>query len=94
MATIIGGAINLALNIDIDRPGGLQPKTYLVFVALQAVAPLFALLLSNPKQVQRSDGKAVPPLPSEGFLKEFWLTLVELKDLRILACEPDNPTNR
>lgn len=56
-------------------------------MALQAVAPAFSLLLSNPAQVQRSDGKPVPALPSEGFMKEFWLTLLELKDRRILACK-------
>jgi MFS family permease len=87
LATLIGGGINLGLNIHIDQPGGLSPKTYLVFVALQAIAPLVSLLLSNPKQVQRSDGKPVPPLPGEGFVREFWLTLKELKDPRILACK-------
>ena len=26
-ANLIGGSINLALNIDLDKPGGLKPKT-------------------------------------------------------------------
>jgi hypothetical protein len=85
-ATIIGGAINLGLNINGSTAGGLSPKTYLVFVALTCTAPLVAFFVTPPKKVQRVDGLAVPAFPSEGFFKEIWLTLRELRDPRILAC--------
>lgn len=85
LATLVGGAINLALNVDIAKPGGLRPKTYLVFVGLSSCAPLVSLLLSNPKQVKRADGRPVPALPGEGFFKEVWLTLLELRHPRVLA---------
>ncbi|WVW82650.1 hypothetical protein I302_104661 [Kwoniella bestiolae CBS 10118] len=86
LATCIGGAINLGLNIDLNETGGLKPKTFLVFVGLNAVAPLAALLLSNPKQVQRRDRLPVPAFPAEPFFKEVWLTILELRDPRIIAC--------
>ncbi|WVQ84172.1 hypothetical protein IAT38_006319 [Cryptococcus sp. DSM 104549] len=86
LSTIIGGFINLFLNLDVKVRGGLRPKTYLVFVALNCVAPFFSMLLSNPKQVQRKDGKPVTGLPDKGFLEEFWLTVKELRDPRIIAC--------
>jgi hypothetical protein len=44
------------------------------------------MLLSNPKQVQRKDGRPVPPFPDQGFWRETWLTIMELKDPRIIAC--------
>lgn len=44
-----------------------------------------SLLLSNPKQVQRKDGKPVPRLPDSGFWREAWLTILELKDPRVFA---------
>ncbi|KAK6909653.1 hypothetical protein I203_103674 [Kwoniella mangroviensis CBS 8507] len=86
LATCIGGAINLGLNIDLNETGGLKPKTFLVFVGLNAIAPLAALLLTDPKQVQRKDRLPVPAFPAEPILKEVWLTIVELKDPRIIAC--------
>jgi hypothetical protein len=85
-ATIIGGAINLGLNINQSNAGGLSPKTYLVFVALTCTAPLVAFFVTPPKKVQRVDGLAVPAFPSEGFFTEIWLTLRELRNPRILAC--------
>jgi hypothetical protein len=62
--------------------------SYLVFVALNAIAPIVALLLSNPPQVQRKDRLPVPAFPAEGFFREIWLTIKELRDPRIIACEP------
>lgn len=59
--------------------------TFTVFVALNCIAPFACLLLSNPKQVQRKDGRPVPALPSKGFWREAWLTVLELRDPRIFA---------
>lgn len=86
LATVVGGCINLALNVNMNQAGGLQPKTYLVFVTLSCISPLIALLLSNPHKVQRVDNKPVPAFPKNSFLKELWLTIIELRDPRILAC--------
>ncbi|WRT64918.1 uncharacterized protein IL334_001857 [Kwoniella shivajii] len=85
LATIIGGFINLFLNLDVKVKGGLKPKTYLVFVALNCLAPFVSMLLSNPKQVQRKDKKPITGIPDQGFWKEFMLTLDELKDPKIIA---------
>ncbi|WVW78605.1 hypothetical protein I302_100564 [Kwoniella bestiolae CBS 10118] len=85
LSTIIGGFINLFLNLDVKVKGGLKPKTYLVFVALNCLAPFVSLLLSNPKQVQRKDGKPVTGIPDQGFWRETWLTIAELKDPKIIA---------
>lgn len=87
LATVVGGAINLGLNVNVNQPGGLKPNTYIVFVALSCLAPFFALLLSNPHKVQRTDGQPVPPFPDRGWIEEVWLTLKELGDVRVLACE-------
>ena len=86
-ATIIGGAINLGLNINGDTAGGLSPRTYLVFVSLTCLAPVVAFFVTPPRKVQRVDGLAVPAFPSEEFFTEIWLTLKELRDARILACD-------
>ncbi|WVF68819.1 hypothetical protein IAT40_003592 [Kwoniella sp. CBS 6097] len=60
LATCIGGAINLGLNIDLNEIGGLKPKT--------------------------KDRLPVPAFPAEGFFREIWLTIAELKNPRIIAC--------
>ncbi|OCF37457.1 hypothetical protein I317_03868 [Kwoniella heveanensis CBS 569] len=85
LATVIGGFINLFLNLDVKVRGGLRPKTYIVFVALNCLAPFTSLLLSNPKQVQRKDGKPVTGIPDQGFMREIWLTVRELRHPTIIA---------
>src|SRR5205823_3644939 len=56
---ILGGAINLGINADRDQAGKVSYTVYLVFIALQAVGPLVALLLNRPGKVMRRDGKKV-----------------------------------
>ncbi|KAI9172801.1 MFS transporter [Paramyrothecium foliicola] len=56
---IIGGAINLGLNADRNEAGKVSYTVFLVFIAIQAVGPLVALLLNKPEQVERTDGVAV-----------------------------------
>ncbi|KAJ9422326.1 hypothetical protein QL093DRAFT_2564114 [Fusarium oxysporum] len=56
---ILGGAINLGLNADRNEAGKVSYTVYLIFIALQAVGPFVALLLSKPHQVQRKDGVTV-----------------------------------
>lgn len=72
---LLGGSISLALNVDANYRGAVGAELYLVFIVLQCLGFFFALLLSNPDQVRRSDGTALPATPSiklrdEG--KEMW----------------------
>ncbi|RFU74272.1 major facilitator superfamily transporter [Trichoderma arundinaceum] len=59
MGQIIGGAVNLSLNIDRNEAGKVSYAVYLVFIAIQASGALVALLLNRPHRVQRQDGKKV-----------------------------------
>lgn len=56
---IIGGAINLGINVNRDAAGKVSYTVYLVFIALQATGPFVALLLNRPPKVERQDGKKV-----------------------------------
>lgn len=56
---ILGGAINLGLNVDRDQAGKVSYTVYLIFIALQATGPFVALLLNRPHKVERTDGLKV-----------------------------------
>ncbi|RAL08869.1 DUF895 domain membrane protein [Aspergillus homomorphus CBS 101889] len=56
---ILGGAINLGLNVDRATAGSVSYAVFLIFVALQACGALAGMLLTPPEKVQRSDGKTV-----------------------------------
>ena len=56
---ILGGAINLGLNADRNEAGSVSYTVYIIFIALQCLGPAVALLLSQPDQVERKDGKKV-----------------------------------
>ncbi|WYZ35841.1 hypothetical protein EsH8_X_000488 [Colletotrichum jinshuiense] len=57
--SILGGIINLAFNYQGRRTGKLDWRTYIVFVVLQCLGPLVALLLSSPEKVVRRNGTRV-----------------------------------
>lgn len=59
MGQIIGGAINLGLDIDRNKAGKVSYTVYIVFITIQAAGALVALLLNRPQHVQRQDGKKV-----------------------------------
>lgn len=59
MGQIIGGAVNLSLNINNREAGKVSYTVYIVFIAIQAAGALVALLLNRPQHVQRQDGKKV-----------------------------------
>ncbi|KAL5001088.1 hypothetical protein BDV10DRAFT_199386 [Aspergillus recurvatus] len=61
--SIIGGVINLVFNYSGKSTGKLDWRTYTVFVALQCMGPLVALLLSPPERVDRADGQRVKTAP-------------------------------
>lgn len=56
---ILGGAISLGLNARRSEGGKIGDNVYLVFIAMQALAPFSALLLTPPEKVQRRDGVTV-----------------------------------
>lgn len=59
MGQLVGGAINLGLNVNADQQGSVSVNTYIVFIVLQGLGPAFAMLLSSPGKVQRKDGTKV-----------------------------------
>jgi MFS family permease len=52
---MIGGAVTLGVNAHRKEQGHISVETYLVFIAIQAIGPFVASLLSPPARVQRSD---------------------------------------
>ncbi|KAJ4298154.1 hypothetical protein N0V90_006053 [Kalmusia sp. IMI 367209] len=70
---ILGGAINLGINVDRSEAGKVSYTVYLVFIALQALGPFVALLLNPPSKVQRKDGKKV----ELEILKDPWFEIKE-----------------
>lgn len=53
------GAVNLGLNADRNTAGSVSYSVFQVFIAIQAAAPFAGLLLTNPPDVQRTDGVTV-----------------------------------
>ncbi|KAF8075059.1 major facilitator superfamily domain-containing protein [Lyophyllum atratum] len=60
---IVGGAINLGVNINRSTGGKISYATLLAFVVLQVLAVPAAFLISNPEQVEREDGTKVKVEP-------------------------------
>ncbi|KAH8691384.1 DUF895 domain membrane protein [Talaromyces proteolyticus] len=56
---ILGGAVNIGINAKKNTAGKVSYSVFELFIALQALAPFVGLLLSQPKQVQRTDGLPV-----------------------------------
>ena len=57
---LVGGAISLALNVNTDHTGKVSYKTYQGLIAISCLGAPLALLLSQPRNVIRSDGTPVP----------------------------------
>lgn len=56
---IVGGAINLGVNVDRNTAGSVSYVVYYVFITLQALGPFAGLLLTQPAKVERTDGAPV-----------------------------------
>lgn len=76
---IIGGAVNLGLNVHVDTAGKVSYVVYIIFIAIQALGPFVAFLLNKPSKVQRKDGRKV----SLEILQDPWH---ELKQTARLFC--------
>ncbi|KAI0849146.1 major facilitator superfamily domain-containing protein [Daldinia vernicosa] len=59
LGQILGGAVNLGLNVNRNQAGKVSYTVYIIFIALQASGTLVAVLLNPPSKVQRRDGTPV-----------------------------------
>ncbi|KAL4877114.1 major facilitator superfamily domain-containing protein [Aspergillus karnatakaensis] len=56
---IIGGAISLGINHNLNERGQVGYQTYQGFIAIQCLGLLIGLCLSNPEKVVRDDGTRI-----------------------------------
>jgi hypothetical protein len=56
---IIGGAVSLGINHQMNKKGKVGYQTYWGFIAIQCLGLFIGLLLSNPEQVVRDDGTRI-----------------------------------
>nr|UJH94492.1 MFS.6 [Starmerella bombicola] len=75
LGQLVGGAINLGVNIKNSQAGGISYHVYQVFIALQATGPFIAWLLPAPSKLQRTDGKRPQLASSKNSLFELKETL-------------------
>ncbi|PYI18926.1 DUF895 domain membrane protein [Aspergillus violaceofuscus CBS 115571] len=86
---ILGGAINLGLNVHRNTAGSVSYAVFLVFVALQACGPVAGMLLTPPEKVQRRDGVRVQlRLAEDGVRAELKQTLRLLGARNVLLIVP------
>ncbi|EFX04873.1 duf895 domain protein membrane protein [Grosmannia clavigera kw1407] len=67
LGPLVGGSISLALNVNTAHAGKVSYKTYQGLVAISALGAPFALLLSQPQDVIRSDGTRIPYMKTTSF---------------------------
>ncbi|KAJ5992808.1 hypothetical protein N7451_008532 [Penicillium sp. IBT 35674x] len=85
---LVGSAIVLGLNhsAGAESKGKVGSETYLIFVALQCLAVPFAIFLTRPEKVQRSDGSVVKVVQQESWraeMVELW-KVTRRKDILLL----------
>lgn len=85
---MIGGAINLALNVKDAETGKVGYNTYLVLIGIQCAGLPIALMLSPPEKVIRDDGTKVPQIKNSTWLKEGKAVWKLLQSRRILLLIP------
>jgi len=72
---IIGGSISLGLNHKVNQKGKVGYQTYLAFIAIQCLGPVFGVFLSNPDKVHRDDGTQIEAkrgIQWRDELREMW----------------------
>ncbi|KAH9855902.1 major facilitator superfamily domain-containing protein [Lenzites betulinus] len=77
LGQLIGGAVNLGLNVKSGEAGKVSYTVYIVFIVLQSIAPFAGFLLTQPKKVERSDGRKVK-LEIQGSNKQELLATIKL----------------
>ncbi|KAJ4335342.1 hypothetical protein N0V95_008917 [Ascochyta clinopodiicola] len=88
MGPLVGGAISLALNIKTKEKGKVTYTTYLGLVAISSLGAPFALLLSQPQKVNRSDGSRIPYMKKTNFKTEARAIFRQLKNPYMLLLIP------
>ncbi|CAI7601174.1 unnamed protein product [Penicillium bialowiezense] len=88
MGPLVGGAISLALNVGTSHTGKVTYTTYLGLVAISALGAPFALLLSQPQDVIRSDGSKIPYMKKTSFGIEARAIWKQLRNKYMLLLIP------
>lgn len=88
MGPLVGGAISLALNVKTAHAGKVSYTTYLGLVAISSLGAPFALLLSQPQHVIRSNGTAIPYMKKTSFAIEARAIWKQLKNKQLLLLIP------
>ncbi|CAG8098774.1 unnamed protein product [Penicillium olsonii] len=88
MGPLVGGAISLALNVGTAETGKVTYTTYLGLVAISALGAPFALLLSQPQDVVRSNGTKIPYMKKTSFAIEARAIWKQLSNKYMLLLIP------
>lgn len=88
MGPLVGGAISLALNINTAHVGKVTYTTYLGLVAISSLGAPFALLLSQPQNVIRSNGTKIPYMKKTSFSIEARAIWKQLRNKYMLLLIP------
>ncbi|KAL1634121.1 hypothetical protein SLS56_002424 [Neofusicoccum ribis] len=85
---IIGGAVSLGINHNINQRGQVGYATYIGFIVIQCLGFFFGLLLSNPEKVQRDDGTRIEATRGIDWRTEFSAMWRLLRSKSILLLTP------
>lgn len=88
MGPLVGGAISLAINVNTAHTGKVSYNTYLGLVAISSLGAPFALLLSQPQDVIRSNGTKIPYMKKTSLAIEARAIWKQLKNKYILLLIP------
>lgn len=88
LGPLIGGSISLALNVNTHEAGKVSYNTYLGLIAISALGAPFALLLSQPKRVVRSDGTKIEYMKQTSIAIEVRAIWRQLKSPYLLLLVP------
>ncbi|KAJ5787895.1 Major facilitator superfamily domain general substrate transporter [Penicillium paradoxum] len=88
MGPLVGGAISLALNIKTAQAGKVTYTTYLGLVAISSLGAPFALLLSQPQNVIRSNGTKIPYMKKTSLVIEARAIWKQLSNKYMLLLIP------
>ncbi|OGE50668.1 hypothetical protein PENARI_c016G05658 [Penicillium arizonense] len=88
LGPLVGGAISLALNVNTAHVGKVTYTTYLGLVAISSLGAPFALLLSQPQDVIRSNGTKIPYMKKTTFAIEFRAIWKQLRNKYMLLLIP------
>ncbi|KAJ5208433.1 hypothetical protein N7449_002812 [Penicillium cf. viridicatum] len=88
MGPLVGGAISLALNVNTAHVGKVTYTTYLGLVAISSLGAPFALLLSQPQDVIRSNGTKIPYMKTTSLSVEARAIWKQLRNKYMLLLIP------